>query len=81
MALFSECMQQCAKKVVDNADIVRDGRFLDLYEQTHQPEPARLLVSVIKALQSTDPRLSPDDLSQGWQPDQNIDPRIMISPV
>jgi hypothetical protein len=25
--------------------------------------------------------LGPDDLSQGWRPDQNIDPRIMISPV
>src|SRR5436853_7394677 len=29
MALFSECMQQCAKKVVDNADIVRDGRVVE----------------------------------------------------
>jgi hypothetical protein len=57
------------------------GRFLDLYLQTQKPEPARLLVAVIKALQSTDPHLGPDDLSQGWRPDQNIDPRIMISPV
>ena len=57
------------------------SRFLDLYAQTHQPEPARLLVAVIKALQSTDPHLGPDDLRQGWRPDQNIDPRIMISPV
>ncbi|HYL84904.1 MAG TPA: hypothetical protein VE263_11765 [Candidatus Angelobacter sp.] len=57
------------------------GRFRDLYAQTHQAEPGRLLVAVIKALQSTDPRLGPDDLRQGWRPDQNIDPRIMISPV
>ena len=57
------------------------GRFNDLHAQTHQPEPARLLVAVIKALQSTDPHLGPDDYKQGWQPDQNIDPRIMISPV
>jgi hypothetical protein len=57
------------------------GGFQDLYVQTQQPEPARLLVAVIKALQSTDPRLGPDDLRQGWRPDQNIDPRIMISPV
>jgi hypothetical protein len=57
------------------------GRFLDLYVQTHQPEPARLLVAVTKALQSTDPHLGPDDLRQGWRPDENIDPRIMISPV
>jgi hypothetical protein len=25
MALFFECMQQCAQKVFDTADIVRDG--------------------------------------------------------
>ena len=35
------------------------GGFLDLHAQTHQPEPARLLVAVIKALQSTDPQLGP----------------------
>jgi len=57
------------------------GRFHDLYVQTQQPEPVRLLVAVIKALQSTDPHLGPDNLSQGWRPDQNIDPRVMISPV
>lgn len=54
-------------------------RFRDLYGETHQPEPARLLVAVTKALQSTDPRLGPDNLGQGWRPDQNVDPRIMIS--
>jgi len=57
------------------------GGFLDLHAQSHQPEPARLLVAVIKALQSTDPRLGPENLKQGWRPDDNIDPRIMISPV
>ena len=57
------------------------GRFNDLYYQTHQPEPARLLVAITKALQSTGPNFSPEDLSQGWRPDDNIDPRIMISPV
>jgi hypothetical protein len=25
MALFSECMQSCARKVLDSADMVRDG--------------------------------------------------------
>ena len=54
-------------------------RFLDLYTETHQPEPLRVLVTVIKALQSTDPHLGPDDFKQGWRPEQNIDPRIMIS--
>ena len=55
------------------------GRFRDLYGETHQPEPARLLVAVIKALQSTDPHLGPENLSQGWRPEQNVDPRIMVS--
>jgi hypothetical protein len=30
MALFSECMQECARKVLDTADIVRDGDFSPL---------------------------------------------------
>jgi hypothetical protein len=55
------------------------GRFHDLYSQTHQPEPTRLLVAVIKALQSSDPRIGPDNFNQGWRPDQNVDPRILIS--
>ncbi len=57
------------------------GRFIDLYGQTHQPEPTRLLVAVTKALQSTDPHMGPDNVHKGWRPDENIDPRIMISPV
>ena len=57
------------------------GWFHDLYTQTHQPEPVRLLVTVIKALQSTDPHLGPEDLRRGWRPEKNIDPRIMISPA
>jgi hypothetical protein len=64
---------------VDWVYVIR--RFLDLYGQTHQAEPTRLLVAITKALQSTDPHLGPDNLSQGWRPDQNIDPRIMISPA
>jgi hypothetical protein len=55
--------------------------FLDLQAQTHQPEPARLLVALTKGLQSSDPRLGPDNIKQGWRPNDNIDPRIMISPV
>jgi len=57
------------------------SRFLDLHAQTHQPEPVRLIVAVTKALQSTDPHVGPDDLRQGWRPDNNIDPRIMIDPA
>jgi hypothetical protein len=57
------------------------GHFRDLYAQTHQAEPMRVLLVVIKALQSTDPRIGPDDYRRGWRPEQNIDPRIMISPL
>lgn len=55
------------------------GRFLDLYRESHHAEPARLLVAVIKSLQSTDPRLGPEDGAQGWRPRQGIDPTILIS--
>jgi hypothetical protein len=34
---------------------------------------------VIKALQSSDPRIGPDNFNEGWRPDQNVDPRIMVS--
>jgi hypothetical protein len=55
------------------------GRFLDLHRESRRPEPARLLVNVIKALQSTEPRLGPGNRSQGWNPRQNVDPTIMVS--
>jgi hypothetical protein len=53
--------------------------FNDLYRESHRPEPARLLVAVIKALQSADPKIGPDNQLKGWWPDANVDPRIMIS--
>jgi hypothetical protein len=31
MALFFECMQECAQKVLDAADIVRDGDLSTAY--------------------------------------------------
>lgn len=55
------------------------GRFLDLHRESHYAEPVRLLVAVIKSLQSTDPRLGPEDRAQGWRPSQGIDPTILIS--
>jgi hypothetical protein len=56
------------------------SRFHNLYDLTGRPEPARLLVAVTKALQSSDPHLGPEDHSRGWRPEQNIDPRITIDP-
>ncbi len=57
------------------------GRFLDLNRESRRPEPARLLVAVIKAMQSTDPSIGPDNRAQGWRPSQNVDPTIMVSAV
>jgi hypothetical protein len=57
------------------------GRFLDLYRETHRPEPVRVLMAVAKSMQSTDPRLGPRDHQQGWRPSQNVDPTIMVSAV
>jgi hypothetical protein len=55
------------------------GRFLDMNRESRSPEPARLLVAVIKAMQSTDPHIGPENQSQGWRPSQTVDPTIMIS--
>jgi hypothetical protein len=54
-------------------------RFLNLQQQSGQPEPARVLVAVIKAMQSTDPWIGPGNFAEGWRPDQTVDPRIMVS--
>jgi hypothetical protein len=55
------------------------GRFQNFYGESRRPEPARLLVTLIKAMQSTDPRIGPDDVAQGWRPGQNVDPTIMVN--
>ena len=45
-----------------------------------RPEPGRVLVTVIAAMQSTDREIGPQDKARGWQPDQTIDPRMMVAP-
>jgi hypothetical protein len=55
------------------------GGFQDLHAESRRPEPARLLVALIKAMQSTDPRIGPEDIAQGWRPNQNVDPTIMVN--
>jgi hypothetical protein len=55
------------------------GGFKDLYSESRRPEPARLLVALIKAMQSTDPQIGPQDVAQGWRPGQNVDPGIMVN--
>jgi hypothetical protein len=54
-------------------------RFRDMYRESHRPEPARLLVAVIKAMQSSDPKLGPDNQLRGWRPDDTVDPRILVN--
>jgi hypothetical protein len=39
----------------------------------------RLLVAVIKAMQSSDPKIGPDNRLKGWRPDAPVDPRILVS--
>lgn len=57
------------------------GRFQDLFTVSRRPEPVRLLVTLIKAMQSTDPNIGPDDVAQGWRPNQNVNPTIMVDPA
>jgi len=56
------------------------SHFRDLSALSNHPEPVRLLVAITKSFQSSDPRLGPDDFAQGWRPDRNIDPRILVTP-
>lgn len=55
------------------------GHFRDLAHLSNRPESARLLIAVVKAMQSTDPQAGPENTSEGWRPDQSIDPRIMVA--
>jgi hypothetical protein len=55
------------------------GGFQDLFGESGRPEPGRLLIMVIKALQSSDPAIGPDDIAQGWRPGQTIDPTIVVN--
>ena len=57
------------------------GRFQSLYRESRRPEPARLLVALIKWMQSTDPRIGPDDVERGWRPTRSVDPAIMVLPA
>ena len=53
-------------------------RYLDLYQESRRPEPVRLLVAVIKSMQSSDTKIGPENQLRGWRPDDTVDPRIMI---
>ena len=54
-------------------------QFLKLRAQSQTPEPARVLLAIIKSMQSTNPKIGPEDRQEGWRPERNIDPRIMIN--
>ncbi len=55
------------------------GRIQDLQRLSGRPEPGRLLATMIKALQSSDPSLGPENMEEGWRPEQDVDPRIMVA--
>jgi hypothetical protein len=55
------------------------GHFLDLQRLSGRPEPGRLLVAVVRAMQSTDPAIGPDNYAQGWRPERNIGPGILVA--
>ena len=56
------------------------SEFRDLYSLSRVSQPSRLLVAVIKAMQSSNPQIGPRDYGQGWRPEQNVDPRILVAP-
>jgi len=57
------------------------GGFQNLYRESRRPEPARLLVALIKSMQSTDPLIGPADVERGWRPTRSVDPAIMVLPA
>ena len=56
------------------------GHERELERWSRVPEPGRVLVTVIAAMQSTGREIGPQDKARGWQPDQTIDPRMMVAP-
>jgi len=56
------------------------GHERELERWSGVPEPGRVLVTAIAAMQATDPMIGPQDNAKGWRPDQTIDPRMMTTP-
>jgi len=48
MALYSECMSQCARKTLDTADIVRDACFRQLAVEVPSPGQIGLCGFVVR---------------------------------
>jgi hypothetical protein len=55
------------------------GHERELERWSGVPEPGRVLVTVIGAMQSTDPKNGPQDNAKGWRPERTIDPRMMVA--
>jgi hypothetical protein len=56
------------------------GHERELERWSGVAEPGRVLVTAIAATQSTDRKIGPHDNAKGWQPDQTIDPRMLVAP-
>ena len=52
--------------------------FLSLKEASGVREPGRLLTQAIGSLQRTSPSKGPDRYEDGWRPERNIDPRLLV---
>ena len=53
--------------------------FRGMYRESHRPEPVRLLIAAIKAMQSSDPKVGPDNQLRGWRPADTVGPGIMVA--
>ena len=51
---------------------------IELQRASGRAEPGRLLVVAIKSMQSTDPFVGPVHAEEGWRPERNIDPRLLL---
>ena len=56
------------------------GRFLDLQKLSGRAEPGRLLLAVVEGMQANDARIGPENVAEGWRPEQGVDPRILVEP-
>lgn len=55
------------------------ARIRELDRLSGRPEPGRLLETVITSLQATAANVGPENYAEGWRPERNLDPRILVA--
>jgi hypothetical protein len=63
-----------------SAPLYRLSGFLSLREASGIREPARLLTQAIQSFERADPSHGPGHYDDGWTPERNIDPRLLVDP-